>query len=261
MAKSDLQTGTDGQDVHARTTLGSEKSQAVVIAIDGDDAVAPVDASFGIKADISRIAAGDTNIGNVDVESVVPGTAGSSLGKAEDAAHSTGHTGVFVLAVRKDTAAAQADADGDYHALLVDGSGRLHTTIGSMPAAARTVDSISSALAVDRLMNNLTAVTPAYAIIDAATSGDNTLLSAQGSGNKIRVHSLFVVASAAVTIRFESGAGGTALTGQMQLAANGGFVLPFNPVGWFETAGNTLLNLELSGAISVDGNFQYTVVT
>jgi hypothetical protein len=62
-------------------------------------------------------------------------------------------------------------------------------------------------------------------------------------------------------VRFESGAGGTALTGQMILAANGGFVLPFSPIGWFETAANTLLNLELAGATTVDGNLMYTVVT
>lgn len=42
--------------------------------------------------------------------------------------------------------------------------------------------------------------------------------------------------------------------------ANTGFVLPFNPVGWFQTATNTLLNLELSGAISVDGCVVYIEV-
>jgi hypothetical protein len=46
----------------------------------------------------------------------------------------------------------------------------------------------------------------------------------------------------------------------MTLAVNSGFVLPFNPLGWFETAANALLNLELSAAISVDGGFQYSVV-
>jgi uncharacterized lipoprotein YbaY len=46
----------------------------------------------------------------------------------------------------------------------------------------------------------------------------------------------------------------------MSLVANTGFVLPFNPVGWFETASNTLLNLELSAAISVDGSLVYVEV-
>lgn len=98
-----------------------------------------------------------------------------------------------------------------------------------------------------------------FAIIDAATSGDNTIVAAV-TGKKIRVHAAYLVASAAVTVRWESGASGTALSGQMQLAANGGFVLPYNSEGWFETAAATLLNLELSGAISVDGGLTYTEV-
>lgn len=100
-----------------------------------------------------------------------------------------------------------------------------------------------------------------YAVIDHATSGDNTLLAAQGAGKKIRVLSLFGVAAGAVNVRFESGAGGTALTGVMNIAANGGFVLPYNEFGWFETAANALLNLELSGAVSFDGGFSFVIVT
>jgi hypothetical protein len=102
-------------------------------------------------------------------------------------------------------------------------------------------------------------VTPKFGVIDAATSGDNTLLAAV-SGKKIRVLALFLVAAGAVNVRFESGAGGTALTGQMNLVANTGFVLPYNPAGWFETGSNTLLNLELSAAQSVDGSFTYIEV-
>lgn len=95
--------------------------------------------------------------------------------------------------------------------------------------------------------------------LDAASSGDNTLLAAV-AGRKIRVHAVFMIAAGAVVVRFESGAGGTALTGQMNLAANAGFVLPYNPAGWFETGKNTLLNLELGSAVSVDGSFTYSLV-
>ena len=98
-----------------------------------------------------------------------------------------------------------------------------------------------------------------YAKIDAATSGDNTLVAAV-TGKRIRVLSCFVVSAGTVTTRFESGASGTALTGQMTLAVNTGFVLPFNEAGWFETADDELLNLELSGAVSVDGSLSYVEV-
>jgi hypothetical protein len=109
------------------------------------------------------------------------------------------------------------------------------------------------------MYDGTTALTPKFVIIDCASSGDNTILSAVNP-KKIRVLSYTLVASAAVTVRFESGAGGTALTGQMQLAANGGVHAAFSPVGHFETGSNTLLNLELSGATSVDGHLTYVEV-
>lgn len=271
MAKTTLTTGVDGQSVHARSTSDTAKSQVVVLGIDGSDAPAPVDPTNGyavqvmtlpntVIAGLDQLPAGTNNIGDVDVLSLVPGTGALNLGKAEDAGHTSGDTGVYVLAVRRDSPIVGSGTDGDYSSLNVDNTGSLYTNIQSMPAAARTTDSVSAALALDKLMNGLTAITPAYGVIDAATSGNNTLLSAQGASNKIRVHSCFLIAAGTVTARFESGADGTALTGQMNLVANSGFVLPFNPVGWFETAANTLLNLELSAAVSVDGSFQYTVV-
>jgi hypothetical protein len=62
------------------------------------------------------------------------------------------------------------------------------------------------------------------------------------------------------TVRFESGADGTALTGQMPLIANTGFSLGMNPIGWFESASGVLLNLELSASISVAGCLRYIEV-
>lgn len=98
-----------------------------------------------------------------------------------------------------------------------------------------------------------------YAVIDCASSGDNTLVAAV-TGKKIRVISCMLISAGTVTTRFESGTGGTALTGQMNLIANTGYVLPYNPDGWFETASAALLNLELSAAISVDGCLTYVEV-
>lgn len=98
------------------------------------------------------------------------------------------------------------------------------------------------------------------AVIDAEASGDNTIVAAV-TNKKIRVHScMLIMSGTSVTIRFESGASGTALTGQMTPSQGGGFVLPHNPFGWFETAAGELLNLELGGAQSVDGVLTYSVV-
>lgn len=102
-------------------------------------------------------------------------------------------------------------------------------------------------------------LTPKFAKIDAATSGNNTIVAAV-TGKKIRVLQVFLVAAGTVTTRFESGADGTALTGQMNLIANTGYSLPFSPVGLFETVAGDLLNLELSSADSVDGSLVYVEV-
>lgn len=131
--------------------------------------------------------------------------------------------------------------------------------IVTMPAIAATASNIGAQISTSAIMDGTTACTPKFAVIDAATNGDNTIISANAT-KKLRVLAAFLVSSGTVNVRFEGGAGGTALTGQMNLVANSGFVLPFNPAGWFETASNTLLNLELSGAVSVDGCLTYIEV-
>lgn len=118
----------------------------------------------------------------------------------------------------------------------------------------------SVALVTSTVFNGDTPLLPKFAAVDVAGNGNNTLVAAV-TGKKIRVLAFFgVMTGTAVTIRFQSGAGGTALTGQMQPSQGGGFVLPFCPVGWFETAASALLNLELGGAQSVDGCLVYVEV-
>lgn len=97
---------------------------------------------------------------------------------------------------------------------------------------------------------------------DTAT-GDNALVAAAGANNQIRVLSYVLSGFGTtndVTARFESGAGGTALTGIMNVYDGTGtmgkvIVCPHNPYGWFETAANTALSLEVAGTDGeVDGH-------
>ena len=137
------------------------------------------------------------------------------------------------------------------------------TATAASAAAAVALTGNTVQLATDTLRNGTTSVTPVFAVINAASSGDNTLQAAAGASNKIRVLALNIVVGDAVNVRLESGTGaaGTAMTGIYEFNGKGdGLVLPFSPVGWFETAANTLLNLELSAAVSVDGSFVYVVV-
>lgn len=130
--------------------------------------------------------------------------------------------------------------------------------LGPVPVAAQ--QPVTPAAPVTSVVfNGTTPLLPKFAVIDAATSGDNTLVSAV-TGKKIRVLAVVLVSSGTVTVRFESAAGGTALTGQMQLTAQTGFSAPFSPVGQFQTVAGELLNLELSAAVSVDGWLVYVEV-
>lgn len=97
------------------------------------------------------------------------------------------------------------------------------------------------------------------AVISGATSGDNTLVAAAATGLKTKVLGLYLRVAGAVNIRFESGAGGTALTGVMSFNGAGEYLLWQAMPGfhWIETAANTLLNMELSGAVQVGGIILY----
>lgn len=64
----------------------------------------------------------------VDEASLIPGTGATNLGKAEDAAHTSGDTGVMALAVRGDSEASLAGSNGDYSPLITDSTGKLRTS-------------------------------------------------------------------------------------------------------------------------------------
>jgi hypothetical protein len=120
-------TGTSiGADEVTDATLGTVKVQYVKIM-------------DGTLDGTTKAAVGANGVAS-DVKAIVPGTAASNLGKAEDAGHSSGDVGVMALAVRVDTLAATA-ANGDYHPLLVDANGALWVSLGTKLDGAN--DSVS----------------------------------------------------------------------------------------------------------------------
>lgn len=90
---------------------------AVRLGATNDAAVAAGGGTGSVIAQLRRII--------LNLEAVATGIA-----KAEDAAHSSGHTGAYVLAVRSDTAASTAGTDGDYNSFITDASGRLWINAG-----------------------------------------------------------------------------------------------------------------------------------
>ena len=100
---------------------------------EGDGGAARMSANRNIYVNIRDNAGNERGLnvdssGNITVAaigtSVTPGTAAANLGKAEDAAHSSGDTGVMALAVAN-VAQSTFGADGDYTPQAVDTKGNL----------------------------------------------------------------------------------------------------------------------------------------
>lgn len=159
------------------------------------DALVPAQ---GTTADGLLVNLGTNN--DVTVTAVTPGTAAGNLGKAEDAAHASGDTGVMALAVRNDSASTVlTGTNGDYSPISVNSIGAVFTVEGKAEDAAHSsgdrgnfilglrndsnatrtsTDSDYSPISVD-LAGNLTAV--GNLAHDAVDSGNPIKIGAQAT--------------------------------------------------------------------------------
>lgn len=117
-------------------------------------------------------------------------------------------------------------------------------TLQAGTAIAGAVRDVSGAL----VQADGTARTPQYAFTNPSSAGATEVVVAQ-VGAKIRVLAVYFHGnSTAVDVKFQSAASDK--TGLKRVGANGGFVLPYNPAGWFETNANEALNVNLSAALA-----------
>ena len=84
------------------------------------------------------------------------------------------------------------------------------------------------------------------AFVNASSTGNTSLVAAQGVGVRIRVLGIIAVSTLANNVKFQSAT--TDISALFPLAANAGFVLPETAHGWFQTAANEALNVNLSAA-------------
>jgi hypothetical protein len=106
-----------------------------------------------------------------------------------------------------------------------------------------------------------TTVAPQYAAVAISASGDNTVVSGVAS-KKIYVLSGVLMSSTVTNLKWWAvSTAGTALSGVMSLAANGGYQIPWTPVGAIATnqTGVSLI-LNSSAASTVGGFVTYVVV-
>jgi hypothetical protein len=137
--------------------LAVRSDTAAATGADGDYVPLLTDSTGRLHANVSNTLTvashAVTNAGTfaVQVTSQVPGVAATNLGKAEDAAHTSGDTGVMSLAVRNDAGGTLSGTDGDYSPLQVNSAGALYVTGGGggtqyVEAAAAAADPTGTAL-------------------------------------------------------------------------------------------------------------------
>lgn len=100
------------------------------------------------------------------------------------------------------------------------------------------------------------AATGGKAPISVATPGATTIVAAV-PGKIIRIISAYLVVGGAVNINWQSHTTTSDADGVQDFAQNGGIVLPFNPIGWFDTVVGEALDIVTSTGAQVGGNLTY----
>jgi hypothetical protein len=77
-------------------------------------------------------------------------------------------------------------------------------------------------------------------------------------GKRVRITGLVLVANTPISVKFQSAS--TDITGNFPLAANSGFVMPYNPAGWFDTTPSEALNIVLSAGTTTAMQLTYETV-
>lgn len=168
LAAEDFATQTTLAAINSKLVTGTDIGDVTINNAAGASAVNIQDGGNSITVD-----------GTVAVSSVIAGTGTTSLGKAEDAAHASGHTGVMGLAVRSDTAASLAGTTGDYQPLITDSSGRVwvnnsgvtQPVSGTVTANLGTIADV----ATETTLASIKDTAGIKKITDALPAGSNTL--------------------------------------------------------------------------------------
>lgn len=87
------------------------------------------------------------------------------------------------------------------------------------------------------------------AFVNATASGNTQIVAAQGAGVRIRVLAVNAISLTALTLKFQSNT--TDICSGKPVGATGGWIAPQAEAGWFQTAPNEALNVNLSGAGTV----------
>lgn len=178
-----LNAGTGG-DTIATDDISGIKYQRVKITTGADGTANDVTNANPVPVSDASGSLTVDNAGTFSVQAsaVVPGTGATNLGKAEDAAHTSGDVGVLSLGVRQDADTSPVSADGDYHAPIFDSAGNLKVNIKAGAGSGGTA--LTDAATFTR---GSTSVTPAAGVAETSaptlTNGKAGALSLTTSGS------------------------------------------------------------------------------
>lgn len=239
---------TDGQLGIVELDANRNLKVNVVAGSAGNPAASPTGSAVPADADYQGVNVGGTLRGRTAVN-----PSGSVYAAQTDLSSVAG----TIVATGHGTAAGSIRVE-----LPTDGTGVI-ASVGSitnaLPAGTNLLGQVSASNETSTIYNGTTSLTPSFATISTSTSGPSSLVSLVSS-KKIRVLALSLMSNGTVNVKFQSHTTPTDLTGLYYLAANTGFVLPYNPVGWFQTNTGEQLDINLSGSTAVGGCLTYVAV-
>lgn len=92
------------------------------------------------------------------------------------------------------------------------------------------------------------------AAINFSSSGDNTVITAGGGGQKIYVYKLYLVTSSPTDLQFKDGA---VTDAAIPMTSGGSMSLDFDSEPWFVGAANTAFKINSTNAVQVGGRIYY----
>lgn len=211
----------------------------------GTNAIGKLAANSGIDigdVDVTSIAAGDNNIGNVDIVTF-PDNEPFNVAQINGVAPSMGSgvvgTGVQRIVLATDVALpAGTNAIGKLSANSGVDIGDVDiTSLPATPAGTNLIGRVSSSPETSTIYNGTTALTPKFAFANVAASQTDSNIVTAVASKKIRVVAVLVSSALTSTVIFNSkpAGAGTAISATITPATGTSTVLPYNPVGYFET--------------------------
>jgi hypothetical protein len=202
--------------------------------------VQPVSGAVAVSGTVAVSNTGFAVVGNVEVTNDV----GNPLPVSATA---------LPLPAGASTAANQATAQTSLSAIATALAG---TLTAALAAGTALIGAVASALRTDSIMNGTTSLTPKFATVNLAATGQLVALVA---GKKLRVLRYSLMADAACSVYLKSHTAGQ-ISGTKYIAANGGAGGSFSPVGHFETVAGEALDVNITGAANVSVDIAYIEV-